>query len=599
MLPGIFMMLFLVAALYALTGLGRTMIMREGMQDAADAAAFSAAIMHARGMNLIAFINLLMMILVSVLVAIRLAQTLLAMGAVALSVASAFTFGATAPFVPLAVNGVETLENAYENAKNVVMPMLKGLHAVQRATSVVVPWVALADGMIEASSHHPPAKGALALPGALRLPVEPDKFSVLCDRAIEETSKIVVGASLGFIKEPPQLLTDVVSGAMSALLAPTTSKLCGDGTQDAPQHSEAFDSHQPQPSGFAACFDDAESSECKESVRESEQATPDQWTGECRESCRPDGPYARTERRARASCSPATGKNFSEYVWQERSGTGIFHYDGADWKLVRHVGWGATELLTTDYPPCGRGGSISEEWNDSGPTNQDEPDPLCIHVHTPNRTGSTVGREEEFPYDEALRLFSCAEKIDKKFDVANKEDQIGGEGSDSRSPHKIEDGVLLGSETFQIRAIAFGKAPGPGKAREAVHYVDRKLTRSEDDMGASFREFLLGAAELLGTVSAAQAEYYFDHNGTTEPAEWMWNMRWTARLKHFRLPSDDEKEKEDNRRSDTEDRTQQDLNDYGDSSDAPTAQGSCENSGGNECEKTNERAEWFDGWVRH
>src|SRR5690606_10064382 len=179
MVTTIFMLCFLVAMLYMVIGVGKTLVLREGMQDAADAAAYSSAIFNARGMNLIAFINLLMAALVAVLVALRLAQTFFAMLAVALAAAAWGSLGATAPLAAKATQLSMQMGERFKEAKNIIEPILKGLHTTQEAVSVVVPWVAMTDGMLEAAQHHAPARGAFAIPGSTSLPVEADEFSTL------------------------------------------------------------------------------------------------------------------------------------------------------------------------------------------------------------------------------------------------------------------------------------------------------------------------------------------------------------------------------------------------------------------------------------
>lgn len=57
MVVGLFMAVFLVGALYALAGVGASIAYQERMQQAADEAAFSAAVGHATGMNAIATVN--------------------------------------------------------------------------------------------------------------------------------------------------------------------------------------------------------------------------------------------------------------------------------------------------------------------------------------------------------------------------------------------------------------------------------------------------------------------------------------------------------------------------------------------------------------
>lgn len=622
LIPGIFMMLFLVAMLYAVVGLGRTMVLQEGMQDAADASAFSAAILHARGMNLIVLINLIMMILVAVLVAIRLAQTLLVIAMAALTVGAFFSFGATATLIPPVAQAERSLGQAYDAAKLIVLPLLSGLHAVQRATAVVVPWVALADGMIETAKHHPPAKGALALPGAIRLPVEPDKLSVLCHRAIEKAASFATGKAGSSVDTPDEdsssFLSKIIEGSIQGLVQPTMDYLCGDGSEKPPKYSKTFTARQPQLPGLDACSEDNKEA-CEEAETFGNDAVPDgmteegvtsDGTGECQRNCGPDGPYETMSDWARDSCDPETHHKIKSYQWQLKEGNASFVYDGQEWKMQD---WEGPEpdsrIKDTGKPPCGRNGSVGKEWNDSGPPVVGDPEPLCTDFVPPSHVGIEPGTEKVFFYREVTRIFSCTKKVNKEFDVAEEDQNFGGEeGDTSRSPHKIEDDLELGDEAFQIRAIAFGKSPGPGTAQKGVDLINYKMIREnqnpfteegEESAGGKVKEVLLDAASLIGSVSGAQAEYYFQYSEPAHRAEWMWHMNWTARLKHFRLPSKEEQEGEEARQEKGQARTMQDANEHGTSDEAPSAESSCSKAGGSDCGKTESRASELDGWIRH
>jgi hypothetical protein len=63
MLIGLFLALAVVGGLWCLIGIGNAILAREISQEAADSAAFTNAVIHARGMNLIAFINIVVMAL--------------------------------------------------------------------------------------------------------------------------------------------------------------------------------------------------------------------------------------------------------------------------------------------------------------------------------------------------------------------------------------------------------------------------------------------------------------------------------------------------------------------------------------------------------
>src|SRR5512146_1416430 len=64
MLTGVFMAFVLVGALWYVIGVGDAIIFRDRMQEAADHAVFSSAALHAKGMNFISAINIVMLILV-------------------------------------------------------------------------------------------------------------------------------------------------------------------------------------------------------------------------------------------------------------------------------------------------------------------------------------------------------------------------------------------------------------------------------------------------------------------------------------------------------------------------------------------------------
>ena len=69
----VFMAVFLVGTLWYLVGVGDAAIYREKMTDGADATAFASAVYHARGMNIIAMLNLIMAAALAVLIAFKVA----------------------------------------------------------------------------------------------------------------------------------------------------------------------------------------------------------------------------------------------------------------------------------------------------------------------------------------------------------------------------------------------------------------------------------------------------------------------------------------------------------------------------------------------
>src|SRR4051794_21650715 len=73
---GVVFAVFAAGMLYYVVGLGESIWYRERLQDAADAAAFGGAVVHARGMNLLALINMIMAALLSILVTLKLIEAL-------------------------------------------------------------------------------------------------------------------------------------------------------------------------------------------------------------------------------------------------------------------------------------------------------------------------------------------------------------------------------------------------------------------------------------------------------------------------------------------------------------------------------------------
>src|SRR6185369_16779402 len=79
--------LLMVGLLWAIIGVGARMVQKETVQSAADAAAFSSAVVKAKGLNLIAFCNLVMSALLAVIMLLKLVKAGLFAAAVATSVA--------------------------------------------------------------------------------------------------------------------------------------------------------------------------------------------------------------------------------------------------------------------------------------------------------------------------------------------------------------------------------------------------------------------------------------------------------------------------------------------------------------------------------
>jgi hypothetical protein len=96
-LLALMMAVFLVGLMYYVVGIGDSIVFRESMQDAADSTAYSAAVYDARGMNIIATINIIMAVLLALLIALKLFQLLLVAINIISCLAAAFGLEIAAP----------------------------------------------------------------------------------------------------------------------------------------------------------------------------------------------------------------------------------------------------------------------------------------------------------------------------------------------------------------------------------------------------------------------------------------------------------------------------------------------------------------------
>lgn len=602
MVATIFMALFLIAMLYMVIGLGRTLIMKEGMQDAADAAAYSSAIFNARGMNLIVFINLVMAALISVLIAIRVAQSFLFLIAGVLGAMAFATSGMTAPLAALATQQAGQMGRAYNSAKGVIEPILTVLHNAQVATSVVVPFVSMTRGMVEAATHHEPAEGAFAIPGSFVLPVESDDYSRLC----EEGAGFIVNLAFMAFPEPVQTLGDYVGEAAEGIANTTSGFLCGDGGGASPTYSQTNQHVLPRHPDEADCEEEG-SAVCLEMERYLNNAMPHEGSGECTAECDYSGPYETMARRARVDCEPRMPFNQANFVWQERMVDAEFTFDGVIWRETSRTA-GAT--LYKDHstdPPCGIGGTVNDgEWErDSGPSGATEPLPLCREDLPELLVPGQAGDTKHVIFKEVVRVFSCSVPVTTTIELASGDQAFGGSGSESRSPHKLEEDIDLGTEPFQIRAIAFGAKPDPGDAKQGVVLVNRGegswQNRWDGARPAGDEEVgeLIELASNVGRVAVAQAEFYFDvsagEDGDVEERDWMWQMKWTARLRHFHLPTDEEKEQTNERNQGTASRVSQ----FGGIEPGASSESACAAAGGDACGSAGDAVSLLDQIVRH
>jgi hypothetical protein len=193
MVMGVFMAVILVGIIYYVMGIGETIVYRERMQDAADSGAFAAAVMHARGMNILALLNNIMAAVLSVLVALKVVEDLFAAATI---IATAICAGcgpycgaccnACAPAVVLAA-GYEYTASIVEDVEPVVEAIVSATNAIGEGVKVGMPIAAeLKVAQLGSETYREPTRIGVLFPASFEdpwLPVEEDDSSLLCEKA--------------------------------------------------------------------------------------------------------------------------------------------------------------------------------------------------------------------------------------------------------------------------------------------------------------------------------------------------------------------------------------------------------------------------------
>jgi hypothetical protein len=239
---GTFMAIFLTAALFFIMGTGEAIVYRERVQDAADAVAFSSAGVHARGMNLIVLINMIMAAILAVLVALKMLQAMTVILTTVACIICAIPFGQWAcPFCTAGVQFAPKLQNAISKYEQVVKKVLPLLSRLQVVVAVTTPYVALAKSPGVAKKYSPLVTGGLMVSpsmvpcvpggcdkGKIGLPVQEDTYANLCKKAGEYSVKIAFFWMVG----PLAILKQGLEKFAGWLAGTFPGYFCGGGGMD-------------------------------------------------------------------------------------------------------------------------------------------------------------------------------------------------------------------------------------------------------------------------------------------------------------------------------------------------------------------------------
>jgi hypothetical protein len=544
MLVALAFAVFAVAMLYYAVGIAQTVLLREKVQDAADATALTSAVVHARSMNFLVLLNIIMAALVAVLVALKLAETLAIIGIIIAAALAWVTSGATLSAIPPLKVVQQEMRSLYDTTKDPIFTALEVLHTTADTIVPVVPGAAhaVADADLGAFWQPEVQSDGVVFMAESSLPVEDDTFDHLCERGG------TLAGNLAMKPLPlPGAIRDTVAEALGGLTGSMSDWFCGDSGGGAPPSPppRREKMRYPRTELMDRCKNEVLSADdlaqakldldhfsteaCDQSSAETDAAQPDE-RGRCRSDvdCSESGPYETYAQLARKDCDPTTLPAPFDFRYQTQQGRVTYTYE-------KKVGWMRGEptfeeprLVTSQVPLCGA--ERSEVSSEYAPIVHQEPGaapaPLCTNEDAPSlppltRDSPTTIVVEFTVVRHVLSCMKWQEEPVKIGDATAANDSDG-----DKNPKQIKGGVKLGSEAFQTRVFVktpLSAVPSEGIVKLALW--NAKSPDVEKPKGYDLRQY-----------GFAQAEYFYD--GTEGATEWMWNMNWRARLRRFRLPED-------------------------------------------------------------
>ena len=159
MMVGVIAAAFLIGACWYVWGIGRATVFRESLQSAADSSAYLMSVYDARGMNIIAMINLVMSVVLTVLVICKVIQAIV----FAVNIISCI-FGAMFNPVCDATTAAEVpLSRFVDGVAKVVEGVLTGLSLTESAIAIAWPLLPAGQSVTVAGDYQPQALATMGI----------------------------------------------------------------------------------------------------------------------------------------------------------------------------------------------------------------------------------------------------------------------------------------------------------------------------------------------------------------------------------------------------------------------------------------------------
>ena len=235
MVMGVFMATLLVGMIYYIWGIGDAIMFRERMQDASDTAAFSAAVIHARGMNMLALLNMIMAALVFVAATMATIASMIFWAATA---ATAVCLGC-GPYCAPCCNACQpaadhwgdysTANNLSNRIDDIIDGALQVINAYADGIRWGVPIAAQAKVFSYGSDVYAPVTtlGAM-LPIVEELPAQDDETNWPCDEKVLWKVRIAASAGVFVFTSPSIYLAAGIAGGQAEAQSITRERGCED-----------------------------------------------------------------------------------------------------------------------------------------------------------------------------------------------------------------------------------------------------------------------------------------------------------------------------------------------------------------------------------
>lgn len=221
----------LVGSMYTLMAVGDAATLAERVQSGADSGVFAEVSMHARGLNFIGLVNIVMSAMMAIVAAL---QAIIDLTTLAIAIASAICAGC-GPWCGFccgicpAISPLESVKSTVEGIKAAVEEPIKEIvrvtDKVNKSLAVVIPGAGTGKLVKQVTPAFAPASGVtFTWPAFAKLPVKVLDLNDLCRRGGDEAGKVM---SLPFQALPlPGFIKRIITRALKAFARMSAMRLC-------------------------------------------------------------------------------------------------------------------------------------------------------------------------------------------------------------------------------------------------------------------------------------------------------------------------------------------------------------------------------------